>query len=172
MLYVMDRKIASNGTSLVFDTDDLTIEETSCSDIHAYIKAGGKVVFPFQEGGNESCRVSTEGKWFVMYTMNHEPRTQGMYLKVGLLGKGVLYSTRVNIVWNAYPVVSFDSSVKNALVQLDWTDKHYYHEDSEEGLVKFIGVDTNGRVVLDTSADIASNCKYYRIGEAGDIRGY
>lgn len=104
----------------------------------------------------------------------NESRTKntGYVFKIGLLGKGVLYSTRVNIVWNAYPVVRFDSSAKNALVQLDWTDKHYYHEDREEYLVKFIGIDTNGRVVLNTQADIASNCKYYRIDESGEIRGY
>lgn len=165
MLFCMDRNISSNSSTDVFDTDDLTLEEVSCKDIIEYRKRGGTVVFPFHITGITDARVAVFNDWFIIYSMSHEPSTQGMYMKVGRLGKEMIWSKRVNIVWNAYPVLSFDADDKHCLITLDWTDKHYYGEDREEGLVKSIGLDLDGNEVLNTLSETEYDAKYYTLDD-------
>lgn len=169
MLYIMSRKIHSNGTAFVLDTDDLIVEEVPCEQIHAYLKVGGKVIYPFNDT-DEECKYFTSGDWFVLYTMSHEPRTPGLRIKVGLRGKGVIYSTKVKIVWNAYPRLDANIGKDCILIQIDWMDKHYYREDREEYLTKFLGIDKTGKVILDRPADITNNCNWYAIDADGKIR--
>lgn len=169
MLYVMDKQISSNGTSLVLDTDDLTIEDTKCSDIHEYIKVGGKITFPFNTVGINFCEVEVDNDWFVVYAMSHEPKTQGIYLRLGRKGMGVLYRKHIDIIWNAYPVIELEGSKKNALLRISWNDKHYYREDRDEDLTKYIGVDASGNEVFITEDSVSMYCPYWHLDAKGNI---
>lgn len=171
MIYIMEKSITNSGTYTVIDTDDLVVEEVSGELCSKFIKAGERLVFPFHQLSRETCKVEVSGDWYVIYAMCHEPRTQGLHIHIGRKGQGkLMHKNFSNIVWNAYPSVEIEVGSEHLLVRIDWTDKHYYHEDSEEEFVQYLGISKDGAVILDTPAYEAQTSPYFRINEKGKVK--